>query len=60
MFLEAEILSQLDKLDATIYEITSAVSEINSGEFTGRQWALDNRKLYNHGRKEVKIKANLE
>jgi 3'-5' exoribonuclease len=60
MFLEAEILSQLDKLDATIYEITSAVSEVESGEFTGRQWALDNRKLYNHGRKEVEVKANLE
>ena len=60
MFLEAEILSQLDKLDATIYEITSAVSEVDVGEFTGRQWALDNRKLYNHGRKEVAVKANLE
>ncbi len=60
MFLEAEILSQLDKLDATIYEITSAVSEIKTGEFTPRQWALDNRKLYNHGRKEVESKANLE
>lgn len=60
MFLEAEILSQLDKLDATIYEITSAVSEIKTGEFTPRQWALDNRKLYNHGRKEVETKANLE
>ena len=60
MFLEAEILSQLDKLDATIYEITAAVSEVEAGAFTGRQWALDNRKLYNHGRKEVEIKANLE
>ncbi len=59
MFLEAEILSQLDKLDATIYEITSAVSEVDTGEFTPRQWALDNRKLYNHGRKEVETKANL-
>ncbi len=60
MFLEAEILSQLDKLDATIYEITSAVSEVETGEFTARQWALDNRKLYNHGRKESKPKAILE
>lgn len=60
MFLEAEILSQLDKLDATIYEITTAVSEVGNGEFTGRQWALDNRKLYNHGRKAVSPKANLE
>ena len=36
MFLEAEILSQLDTLDATIYEITSAVGEVKEGEFTGR------------------------
>ena len=60
MFLEAEILSQLDKLDATIYEITSAVSEVGEGEFTGRQWALDNRKLYNHGRREISTDVNLD
>ncbi|MBQ4348769.1 MAG: HD domain-containing protein [Clostridia bacterium] len=60
MFLEAEILSQLDTLDATIYEISSAVSDVKTGEFTPRQWALDNRKLYNHGRKEVAPKADLE
>ena len=60
MFLEAEILSQLDTLDATIFEITSAVSEVNEGEFTGRMWALDNRKLYNHGRKESRPKAILD
>ena len=60
MFLEAEILSQLDNLDATIYEITSTVSEVQKGEFSPRQWALDNRKLYNHGRKSVSPKANLE
>ena len=60
MFLEAEILSQLDTLDATVYEITRAVGEVKDGEFTGRMWALDNRKLFNHGRKESKPKANLE
>lgn len=60
MFLEAEILSQLDTLDATIYEISSAVSDVKTGEFTPRQWALDNRKLYNHGRKEIAPKADLE
>ena len=59
MFLEAEILSQLDKLDATVYEINSAVSEVADGEFTQRQWALDNRKLYRHARKETSTKANL-
>lgn len=60
MFLEAEILSQLDTLDATVYEISSAVGDTKQGEFTPRQWALDNRKLYNHGRKEVSPKADLE
>ena len=60
MFLEAEILSQLDKLDATIYEINEAVSGVNEGEFTQRMWALDNRKLYNHGRKTPEAKAKLD
>lgn len=60
MFLEAEILSELDKLDATINEITSATADLEEGEFSQRMWALDNRKLYNHGRKEVTTKANLE
>lgn len=59
MFLEAEILSQLDLLDARIYEISQAVSEVGPGDFTPRQWALDNRKLYNHGLKEIKPKADL-
>lgn len=60
MFLEAEILSQLDTLDATIFEIESAAGAVNSGEFTSRQWALDNRKLYNHARKPLEAKANLD
>ena len=60
MFLEAEILSELDKLDATINEITSATADLKDGEFSQRMWALDNRKLYKHGRKEVLVKANLE
>lgn len=60
MFLEAEILSQLDKLDATINEITAVVGDLPDGEFSQRQWALDNRKLYNHARKEVSTKANLD
>ena len=50
MFLEAVILSSLDNLDANIFEISNAVSATKTGEFTDRIWALDNRKLYNHGR----------
>lgn len=59
MFLEAELLSQLDLMDARIYEISQAVSEVEAGEFTPRQWALDNRKLYNHGLTDIKPKADL-
>lgn len=60
LFIEAEVLCQLDTLDATVYEMAQSISEVKTGEFTQRQWALDNRKLYNHGRKPVKPKANLE
>lgn len=59
MFLEAEILSQLDLLDSRIYEITQAVHEVKNGDFTSRQWALDNRKLYNHGSVSIEPKADL-
>jgi 3'-5' exoribonuclease len=58
MFLEAEILSTLDALDATIFEINTATSKVNAGEFTDRQWALDNRKLYNHGLSDTKHNVN--
>lgn len=59
MFLEAEILSTLDSLDATIFEINNATSKINAGSFTERQWALDNRKLFNHGLASTEHKVNL-
>ncbi len=59
MFLEAEILSELDLMDARIYEMSQAISQTQPGEFTPRQWALDNRKLYNHGLKEIKPEAKL-
>jgi 3'-5' exoribonuclease len=59
MFLEAEILSTLDALDATIFEINNATSKVNAGEFTDRQWALDNRKLFNHGLSSTEHKVNL-
>ncbi len=59
MFIEAEILSQLDLMDARIYEMAQTVSAVSPGEFSARQWALDNRKLYNHGRMSVEPKAKL-
>ncbi len=49
MFIEAELLSQLDLMDARLYEMSHAVQEVAVGEFTPRQWALENRNLYNHG-----------
>ena len=60
MIMEAEVLSQLDKLDATVFEMAQAVSGVEIGAFTQRMWALDNRKLYNHGRKIVDTKAKLD
>jgi len=52
MFLEAILLSQLDMLDATVYEVNDATAKLETGEFSGRMWALDNRKLYNHNRRQ--------
>lgn len=59
-FLEAEILSDLDALDAKIYEFSEATSKVEAGGFTDRQWALDNRKLYNHGRMSTEHKVTME
>ena len=60
MFLEAEILSVLDNLDATIFEFNNAVSKVEPGAFSDRQWALDNRKLYNHARTNTEHFAKLD
>ncbi len=60
LFLEAEILSQLDTLDANIYEIESCLTDVSPREFSARQWALHDRKFYNHGRKAPETKVNLD
>lgn len=60
LFVEAEILSQLDTLDATIFEFQDALENVQPGDFSSRQWALDNRKLYNHGRSEISTDVNLD
>ena len=49
MFVEAQILSSLDTLDAQIFEFHGATDKVEPGKFTDRQWSLENRKLYNHG-----------
>ena len=58
MFLEAIILSELDNLDATIYEVNTATDKVEAHKFTERQWALDNRKLYRHGLSSAKHTVN--
>ncbi len=59
LFIEAEMLSQLDALDAKMYEMRDAVSGVQNGEFTGKLWFLDDRKFYNTGKndfeKEIKL-----
>lgn len=49
MFPEAEIVSEVDLLDARLFEMYDALSGIVTGGFTERLWALDNRQLYKHG-----------
>lgn len=58
MFIEAELLSMIDTLDAKMFELAAAVSQTAKKDFSPRQWALDNRKFYNHGG-EVKPTAKL-
>lgn len=58
MFVEAILLNELDNIDATIWEVFSATDAIQPGTFTERQWALDNRKLYNHGMSSTKHTVN--
>ena len=49
-FLEAIILSKLDELDATIYEVCETYTNVEAGEFSSRLWNFDNIALYNPGR----------
>ena len=49
MFPEAEIVSEIDMLDARMFEMFDALKGVEVGQFTERQWALDNRLLYRHG-----------
>lgn len=48
-FLEAEVLSQLDLLDARMFEMHEALCGTAAGDFTQPIWSLDKRRLYNHG-----------
>lgn len=59
MFIEAEVLSTLDTLDSKIYEMADQVFEIEKGEFSPRIWALNDRRIYNHGKEATERKVNL-
>lgn len=60
MFLEAELLSELDLMDARVYQIGHAIENIDRNQFSSRLWALDDRKIYNHSERENDIKVNLD
>lgn len=59
MFIEAELLSQLDIMDACVYEMREAVETTEQNDFSARLWALDNRKLYNHARNDFDKKTKI-
>lgn len=59
-FLEAELLSELDMMDARVYQIHEAVHPLKPDDFSGKLWALDNRKVYNHGLTDPDQKVNLD
>ena len=52
-FIEAELLSELDLMDARVYEMHEAVLATPENDFSAKLWALDNRKLYNHSRTDL-------
>ncbi len=58
-FIEAELLSELDLMDSRVYEMKEAVLSAPEGDFSGRIWAMDNRKLYNHARTDLKEETKL-
>ncbi len=59
MFIEAELLSELDMLDARLYEMKEATFDTAKGQFSGKMWSMDNRKLYNHGRENTEKTVKL-
>ena len=46
MFPEAEVLHYLDMMDSKLFDMEEALSSTEPGEFTGKVWTLDNRRLY--------------
>lgn len=59
MFIEAELLSELDLMDARVFEMREAVRGAEINGFSNRVWALDNRKLYRHTRADIEKETEL-
>lgn len=60
MFLEAELLSELDLMDARVYQIAHAIENLDKDTFSSKLWALDDRKIFNFSDREKNIKVNLD
>lgn len=59
LFLEAELLSELDLMDSRIYEIKEALLNTAEGEFSQKMWAMENRKFLNHNRVDLNADADI-
>lgn len=59
LFIEAELLSTFDNVDAFVYEMEEAVEETAPGDFSKKVWGLDDRKFYNHGLNGVSTDVKL-
>lgn len=46
MFPEAELLHYIDTIDAKMYDMEKALSDVEQEEFTAPVWTLDKRRLY--------------
>lgn len=46
MFPEAELVHYLDVLDARMYDFARALTDVQEGDFSDRQWVLHNRRVY--------------
>jgi 3'-5' exoribonuclease len=53
------LLSELDLMDSRVYEMKEALVATATEDFSSRIWSLDNRKLFNHSRKDLKLDPKL-
>ena len=58
-FLEAFLLHMIDNIDAKVYEFSEVAESLEPHTFSQNLWALDNIRIYNHARKEIKPQANI-